>query len=44
VASAELEALDASGPMELLDEADLIDVDGNDDGDEELDEADLIES
>lgn len=45
-ASAELEALDASGPMELLDEADLIDVDGMADADDEaeLDESDLIET
>ena len=44
-ATAELEALDASSPMELLDEADLIDVDGDDGGeDEELDESDLIDA
>jgi HEAT repeat protein len=35
---------DASGPMELLDEADLIDVDGDEDADEELDESDLIDA
>jgi hypothetical protein len=42
--ASELEALDASGPMEMLDEADLIDL-GDDDDDEpeaELDESDLI--
>ena len=43
-ADAELEALDASGPMELLDEADLIDVDGDNVDDEELDESDLIDA
>ncbi|MCA9673678.1 MAG: hypothetical protein KC464_01460, partial [Myxococcales bacterium] len=44
---AALDALDASGPMELLDEADLIDLEGDDDEDDdldELDEADLIET
>ena len=43
-AGAELDALDASGPMELLDEADLIDVDGGDtdDAEAELDETDLL--
>lgn len=49
----ELEALDRSGPMELLDEADLVadEVDGGGDGeldeddlvDDELDERDLVE-
>ncbi len=43
-ANAELEALDASSPMELLDEADLIDVDGDQADDEELDESDLIDA
>jgi hypothetical protein len=47
-AGAELDALDASGPMELLDEADLIDIDGEgDDADEaeaELDESDLLDA
>jgi hypothetical protein len=43
-ANAELEALDASGPMELLDEADLID-DGEGGADEaELDESDLLDA
>lgn len=42
-ATAELEALDASSPMELLDEADLIDVDG-DSGEDELDESDLMDA
>jgi hypothetical protein len=37
-----LEALDASGPMEVLDEADVIMDD--EDADEELDESDLIQS
>jgi hypothetical protein len=44
VASVELEALDASGPMELLDEADLIDVGGDGEDEAELDESDLIET
>jgi hypothetical protein len=43
-ATAELEALDASSPMELLDEADLIDVDGDAGEDEELDESDLMDA
>jgi hypothetical protein len=38
-----LDALDASGPMELLDEADLIDVDGDaEEAEAELDESDLM--
>jgi hypothetical protein len=44
VATVELEALEASGPMELLDEADLVDADAEDGEDEELDESDLIEA
>ena len=40
-ANAELEALDASGPMELLDESDLLDEAEDDEA--ELDESDLIE-
>ncbi len=44
-ARTELDALDASSPMELLDESDLIDLDGDEADDEaELDEADLIET
>ena len=43
-ATAELEALDASSPMELLDEADLIDVGGDAGDDEELDESDLMDA
>ena len=42
-AVAELEALEASGPMELLDEADLVDLD-EDSEDEQLEDADLIEA
>jgi len=42
-ASVELDALDASGPMELLDEGDLITVGGIDD-EAELDESDLIDA
>ncbi len=39
-----LEALDASGAMEMLDDADLIDLDEADDDSAELDESDLIET
>jgi hypothetical protein len=45
IAATELQALDASSPMELLDDADLIDdvEDTDDDGSEaELDESDLL--
>ena len=43
-AQAGLEALDASGPMELLDEADLIDAEAEDEAEAELDESDLIQT
>jgi hypothetical protein len=49
IAAGELEALDASSPMELLDDADLLDDDLEDTGDTddgaaeaELDESDLL--
>jgi hypothetical protein len=43
-ANAELEALDASGPMEMLDEADLIDDGASEVDEDELDESDLIDA